>query len=120
MEHLPILIVEDEVIIRLYLADQLKRLGANVLAAVGSGEAAIEKAKALKPRLVFMDIRLTGAMDGLEAATNIVADSGAHIVFMSAFDYRKEALSRFPAGTVEFVGKPVSRADLSRILAAAS
>jgi CheY-like chemotaxis protein len=120
MEPLQILVVEDEVLIRIYLIDQLKKLGATVLAAVGSGEAAVEKAKALKPRLVLMDIRLEGRKDGLEAAQDILAEQDVRIVFMSAFDYREEALARFPAGSVDFVGKPVSRMDLTRILAAAS
>lgn len=120
MEHLPILIVEDEVLIRIYLIDQLKKLGATILAAVGSGEEAVEKAKELRPRLVLMDIRLEGSIDGLEAAESILAVQSVRIVFMSAYDYRKEALSRFPAGTVDFVGKPVGKLDLTRILAAAS
>jgi CheY-like chemotaxis protein len=67
-----------------------------------------------------MDIRLQGTMDGMEAAEDILEGQKVRIVFMSAYDYRQEALSRFPEGTVDFVGKPVCRADLSKILQAAS
>ena len=120
MNPIPVLVVEDEVLIRIYLIDQLKKLGATVLAAVGSGEAAVAKAKELKPRLVLMDIRLEGSIDGLEAAKVILAEQNIRIVFMSAYDYRAEALSLFPLDAVDFVGKPVSKLDLTRILAATS
>ncbi len=42
-----------------------------VLGIVSSGQDTIEKALALRPDLILMDIRLLGPMDGIEAAGRI-------------------------------------------------
>jgi PAS domain S-box-containing protein len=68
---LRILIVEDERIIALNTKENLENLGYVVPAIAASGEKAIEKATELHPDLVLMDIRLKGAMDGIEAAEKI-------------------------------------------------
>jgi CheY-like chemotaxis protein len=69
MANARILIVEDEPIIAWDLQRRLTRLGYVVLGSVSSGQDALEKALALKPDLILMDIRLAGTMDGIEAAS---------------------------------------------------
>ncbi|MBU2643247.1 PAS domain S-box protein [bacterium] len=80
-----ILIVEDEIIIAEYLAKMVDTIGYEVTGKLTSGEKAISAAAELKPDLVLMDIRLNGAMDGIEAARQITADWNIPIIFLSAF-----------------------------------
>ncbi|HSF33769.1 MAG TPA: response regulator [Candidatus Tectomicrobia bacterium] len=80
-----ILIVEDERLIAIDLQRRLTRLGYTVVALAASGVEAVEKALALHPDVVLMDIRLQGAMDGVEAARQIQASVGIPVVFMTAY-----------------------------------
>ena len=66
-----ILIVEDERIIAAELTRRITRLGYVVVATVGSGAEAIERARVSCPDLVLMDVGLPGEMDGLEAGARI-------------------------------------------------
>ena len=93
MAPVRILIVEDELIITLDLEDWLQHLGHHVLALASSGEEAIELARALQPELVLMDIRLSGAMDGIEAAQQIRAQRWIPVVYVAAHMALQEHLT---------------------------
>jgi PAS domain S-box-containing protein len=80
-----ILIVEDECVVGLDIKRTLERLGYTVLAVVASGEAAIQQAAETQPDLVLMDIKLRGAVDGLEAAERIRARFDTPVVFLTAY-----------------------------------
>jgi len=80
-----ILIVEDERLIAVDLQRRLTRLGYAVVALAASGMEAIQKALALRPDVVLMDIRLQGDMDGVEAAQQIHASAAIPVVFMTAY-----------------------------------
>ena len=85
MEEARILIVEDEKIIAHGLREVLVHLGYTVVAAVASGEEAIQKATELRPDLVLMDIVLKGRMDGIEAARQIRNGLGIPSIFLTAY-----------------------------------
>jgi diguanylate cyclase (GGDEF)-like protein/PAS domain S-box-containing protein len=80
-----ILIVEDETIVALDIKQRLKSMGYTVVAMVISGEQAIQKAEALRPDLVLMDIKLNGPMDGIQAAEIIRARFKLPVIFLTAF-----------------------------------
>jgi CheY-like chemotaxis protein len=80
-----ILVVEDEAIVAEDLRDLLEALRYEVVALVPSGPEAIAKAVELRPDLVLMDIKLQGAMEGIEAAVKIREQTGPPIVFLTAF-----------------------------------
>ena len=79
-----VLIVEDEAITGLDVARQLRRLGYAVVGLASSGPQAIERALALSPHVVLMDIQLQGPMDGIEAARRIQDVAPIPVVYMSA------------------------------------
>ncbi len=79
-----ILVVEDDQIIQLDLRGHLKQLGYVVVGTASSGEEAITKAAQLQPDLVLMDIRLRGAMDGIEAARQIRAAREIPVIYLTA------------------------------------
>jgi CheY-like chemotaxis protein len=80
-----IMIVEDEPITAADLEQKVLGSGHEVSAWVDTGEEAVDRAKLLSPDLILMDIRLRGAMSGIEAAQHIRAHSGVPIVFLTAF-----------------------------------
>jgi two-component system, NtrC family, response regulator HydG len=80
-----ILVVEDEAIVAEDLRDLLEELRYEVAAVVLSGREAIAKAVELRPDLVLMDIKLKGAMEGIEAAVKIREQTGPPLVFLTAF-----------------------------------
>ena len=91
-----ILIVEDESIIALDIKTSLLEAGYGVAAIVMSGEEAVESAAIYQPDLILMDIRLRGAIDGIEAARQIRAQSNVPIVFLTAYTDR-DTLNRAKA-----------------------
>jgi PAS domain S-box-containing protein len=79
-----ILVVEDEQIVALDIQRTLAGLGYLVPVTVATGDAAIEQAEALRPDLVLMDIRLRGAMDGIEAAGVIRQRWEIPVIYLTA------------------------------------
>jgi len=61
-----ILLVEDEVLIRMQLADLLREVGYEVLEAANGEEATMILATAEKLDLIVTDVRMPGSMDGIE------------------------------------------------------
>jgi signal transduction histidine kinase len=80
-----ILIVEDERIVAGDIRSRLRRLGYSVVDMVSTGEEAIQRADALHPDLVLMDIRLEGPMDGIQAADAIRSRLDIPVIYLSAF-----------------------------------
>ncbi|MFI4982987.1 MAG: response regulator, partial [Nevskiales bacterium] len=79
-----IMVVEDEIIVARDLARILAQLDYEVPALVTSGEEALERAAALRPDLVLMDIHLAGQMDGIAAAQAIRQQHEVPVVFLTA------------------------------------
>lgn len=80
-----ILIVEDEAIIAMLIEQVLLSAGYDVCGKVMSGLEAIEAAKSLCPDMIIMDIKITGDMDGIDAARAINSTSDVPIIFISAY-----------------------------------
>jgi two-component system, response regulator PdtaR len=109
-----ILIVEDEIVSAMALERTLEHIGYEVIGTVTTGEEAIELAGREHPDLVAMDIRLSGKMDGIDAASRIMDETGAGIVFMTGYDDEKtkeRALALKPLG---FLDKPINKSRFER------
>jgi signal transduction histidine kinase len=79
-----IMIVEDERILALDLAETLDELGYTVAGMASRGEEAIELARQLAPQLILMDVRLDGDVDGITAAETIRDEHDVPVVFLTA------------------------------------
>ncbi len=117
------LIAEDEPLLAANLQAELARLWPElrIVATVDHGEAAVQQALALRPELLFLDIRMPG-MTGLEAAQAIAEDwpdDAAQpfplIVFVTAYD--QYALQAFERAAVDYVLKPVQPNRLAQTCA---
>lgn len=112
------LIAEDEPILAATLAKTLQDLWPEleIVATAPNGLVAVEQALALRPEVLFFDIRMPG-LSGLEAAEELAEHWDGptpfpYIVFVTAFDdYAVEAFERAAA---DYVLKPVSAARLAK------
>ncbi|MGF1768333.1 response regulator transcription factor [Enterovibrio makurazakiensis] len=106
-------IADDEPLLRHHLSKLLGELSSSieVVASAKDGIEAVEKIKALKPDIVFLDIRMPG-LNGLEVATIInELDVLPRIIFVTAYDHY--AIEAFEQGAVDYLVKPI---DESRLL----
>lgn len=83
-DNLRILIVEDEFLIALDVEEQAKSLGHTVVGIAVTADEAISMAGERRPDIVLMDIHLSGAADGIEAAVAIRSLHGVESVFVTA------------------------------------
>jgi DNA-binding LytR/AlgR family response regulator len=112
------IIAEDEPILAATLAHALGRLWPELASAATCphGVAAVEQALALRPDVLFLDIKMPGKT-GLEAAEELAErwDGGKpfpQIVFVTAYD--EYAIAAFEREAADYVLKPVSDARLAR------
>lgn len=85
MEPVRILVVEDEGVTAMDIQAQLQSLGYDVPALAFSGEEAVVQAENLRPDLILMDIRLTGKLSGIEAATQIRERYNTPLIYLTAY-----------------------------------
>ena len=112
------LIAEDEPILAAVLAQSLQRLwpGIQIAGTASNGLAAVEQALALRPDVLFMDIKMPG-QTGLEAAEELAerwdgTQPFPQVVFVTAYD--DYALKAFEQAAADYVLKPVSDERLRR------
>lgn len=111
------IIAEDEPLLAQALQEELARAWPElyVMSIVGDGISAVKQALALKPDVMFFDIRMPG-LSGLEAAAEL-ADAWKDgvfpsLVFVTAYD--QYALQAFDALAVYYLLKPVNPHRLQR------
>jgi DNA-binding NarL/FixJ family response regulator len=78
-----ILIVEDEPLISSYMTDILQEFAFDVAGCASCAAEAIALAEQNRPRLAVVDIRLTGAVDGIEVASVLRDRFGVLTIFLS-------------------------------------
>ncbi|WP_413454552.1 ANTAR domain-containing response regulator [Glutamicibacter sp. FR1] len=107
-----VVVAEDETLIRLDIVEILRSEGYDVVAEADNGQAALEKARELKPDLVLMDVKMP-VMDGITAAEAIVKERIAPVVLLTAFSQRELVERAREAGAMAYVVKPFTPADLT-------
>jgi signal transduction histidine kinase len=106
-----LLIAEDESLIAEELEVRMGRMGLEVVGIVSSAEEAIDVAARELPDLVLMDVRLKGAMDGIEAAS-IIRKLSVPVVFLTAHSDEATIGRAKLADPFGYVLKPFNERDL--------
>lgn len=98
------LIVDDEPLARQRVADMLRHeRGVEIIGEIGSGVAAVEAIRSLKPDLVFLDMQMPGKT-GLDVVREVGVDEMPLTIFVTAYD--KHALEAFEVAAVDYLVKP--------------
>ena len=106
------MIVEDEALIAIEIRQKVRLAGYEVTSIVTSGELAVRKAGEDQPDVVLMDIRLPGALDGIEAGDQIRSQYNIPVIYLTAYadaDSIARAKLTDPFG---YLLKPVQRKEL--------
>ncbi|OAJ56089.1 hybrid sensor histidine kinase/response regulator [Paraburkholderia ginsengiterrae] len=114
-----VLVVDDIAANRAVAVDMLEQLGFDMVEA-GDGLEALEKAKALRPALILMDVVMPG-MDGLEATRRLreMPEFGdLPIIAVSAGASGSDTAKSLAAGANAFLSKPIDFSGLLLQIAA--
>jgi len=80
-----ILVVEDERVVAHDIAESLDRMGYEVVGTAASSTECLAHAERQRPDLVLMDIRIEGALDGIETAKLLRSRFDVPVIFLTAF-----------------------------------
>lgn len=109
-----LLVVEDEVLIRMSIADELQRAGYTTLEAADRDEA-VAILKSSEIALVLTNVRMDGSLDGIDLAKWIAANRrGLSVIFISANvtgDIEREL-----GGGQHVLTKPIDYAAMLRLV----
>lgn len=111
-----VLIVEDEAVVAEDLAAAIGALGYDVVGPVADGQSAVEAAASSRIDVVLMDIRLSGSLDGIEAARIIREEAGAPAIYLTA--HADEAIMSRAAQTepYAYLLKPYREPELRSVV----
>ncbi len=105
MSQASILLVDDDAAFRHVMAQELKRIGYEVVTA-GSGEEAVQRVKADDPEIVLLDLRLPG-MGGLDALRTITANAPTtEVIMLTGHGSIDTAIESIRIGAFDYVVKP--------------
>ncbi|SFV56187.1 sensory transduction regulatory protein [hydrothermal vent metagenome] len=80
-----VLIVEDESIVAMEIANYVKDLGYDVCCIAADAKRAYEAVKTQKIDLILMDVYIKGDIDGIECAKEIKSKRDIPLIYISAF-----------------------------------
>ncbi len=117
MQQIHVLIVDDHEVVRMGLKALLQQHAhLQVVGEAGSGEEAVEKALALRPDVVVMDVRMPG-MSGVDACRQIVQQlPETRVVMLTSFAEDELLFSAIRAGASGYVLKRIGSSDLIRTI----
>ncbi|MGW4111078.1 response regulator [Actinosynnema sp. NPDC004786] len=102
-----VLVVDDHAAVRAGLVLILGNAeGIEVVGEAGDGATAIRQAKALRPDVVLMDIRMPG-LDGIAATKALHGDGVAQVLVLTTFDLDEYVFAALRAGAAGFLLKSV-------------
>ena len=111
-----ILVVDDAVFMRKYIAGCLENSGLRVVGEAGDGYEAIEKYKKLNPDIVIMDITMP-KMSGIDAIKEIYKiDPKCRIVVCSALTAKQTVNEAIKAGAKDYIAKPFDESSIVSVI----
>ncbi len=101
-----VLVVDDSALVRMAVADILKKAGMDVETAK-NGKEAVEKVLEFRPDVVTLDIKMP-VMDGLSALRVIMEKRPTPVVMLSSYtkEGAKETIEALKLGAIDFIPKP--------------
>jgi DNA-binding NarL/FixJ family response regulator len=107
-----ILIIEDDFLVASELQAGLSEAGFDVIGIAMTADEAIAMAKAERPVLAIVDIRLAGRRDGVEAAIELLQAHSIRSIFATAHADPETRRRAQPAAPLAWVVKPYNASAL--------
>lgn len=107
-----VLLADDHAAVRAGLRFLLESAAdLEVVAEVGDGASAVERARALRPDVVLMDVRMPGT-DGITATAAITAEGLAEVLVLTTFDLDDYVTGALGAGAAGYLLKSAEPHEL--------
>lgn len=114
-----ILIVEDEYINAKFIEQIVSNKGHSVAGIVANADDAITLIKDKKPDLIFMDINIEGATDGIQCASLLNQKYNIPVIYMTAYGDAQTIEEASDTRMLGYIIKPFDTADVEAALAVA-
>jgi two-component system, response regulator PdtaR len=111
-----LIIVEDDFLIASDLEYELKAAGYDVLGIAATSQEAVELARAKRPSMAVVDIRLAEGSDGIEAAIEMYRELNIRSVFASAHVDAATQKRGEPCVPLGWVAKPYLASSIIKML----
>jgi len=117
MSDVKVLVVDDQRLVREGIASLLSiQEGMSVVGTAVDGQEAVEKALALAPDVVLMDVRMP-VMDGIAATVQIRRKlPGCQVLMLTTFDDEEYVVKSLQAGATGYLLKDIPAADLAQAI----
>jgi response regulator NasT len=115
-----VLIVEDDPILSLDLAELLEEWRYAVCGIASDAEAAIELARQHRPLLALVDVGIHGEMDGIDLAVRLRREFALPSIIVTGSFSSELAERARPARPAGFLAKPYLPGELEKVLLEAS
>jgi DNA-binding NarL/FixJ family response regulator len=117
MTDVKVLVVDDQRLVREGIASLLSiQEGMSVVGTAVDGQEAVEKALALSPDVVLMDVRMP-VLDGIEATLQIRKKlPGCQVLMLTTFDDEEYVVKSLQAGATGYLLKDIPAADLAQAI----
>ena len=112
LTRIQILVVEDEAVLALDLAELLELEGYAVVGTAANGPQALALFRQHRVDLLLCDIRLQGPWDGIETARRLLAERPVPLVYLTALADRATLARALLTAPAAYLAKPVSVAGL--------
>lgn len=114
-----ILVIEDDPIVALGIEHLLTEAGYEIVGSCARGEEALAVAELEQPDLILADVKLAGAMDGIESVAAILKLIALPVIFVTAHTDPRTRARMEGLRPAEILAKPVPDQLLLHAVAAA-
>lgn len=112
-----IFIVEDDMIIQMFIERILSNLGLVIIGEARSGDEILEfLATEEQPDFILMDIGLAGDKDGIETAQIINSNYNIPIIFLTGNSDRSTLERAQKTRPIGFINKPIDETSLRTVM----
>lgn len=109
LNNFKVLICDDSILARKQLKDIISTLGNPTFIEASDGQDAIDKYKANKPDMVFLDIVMPKKDGNIVISEIIEYDPNATIIIVSSVGTQSQLKCALQAGAKDFVQKPLDK-----------
>jgi CheY-like chemotaxis protein len=116
MDGKKIFIVEDDMIIQMFIERILENLGLNIIGEARTGDETLAFLENERPDFILMDIGLAGNKDGIETAEIINQKYQIPIIFLTGNSDKPTLARAKKTNPIGFINKPIDEASLKSVM----
>ncbi|WMX12192.1 MULTISPECIES: response regulator [unclassified Aureispira] len=116
MEGKKIFIVEDDMIIQMFIERILGNLGLDIIGEARTGDETLAFLESQRPDFILMDIGLAGNKDGIETAEIINEKYQIPIIFLTGNSDKPTLARAKKTNPIGFINKPIDEASLKSVM----